>query len=455
MFRFEAHLIAQEACGHLGLKINPSLALEAVTKDSDNTDEHRGEQIQYQRGMGRNYERLEFLGDCFLKMATSIAVFARRPTLAEHWYHDYRMVLICNKNLFNTAVEHKLFRFIRSRSYERSAWYPEGLVQKSGRRTQQDDQKQRKGSKPAAKEHALGEKTIADVCEALIGAALLSSNENMYLNNSVQHQRPKDHPLPDIPDIQSQSKWSDKRTLLEEAIADGQAHSAPSRDQAHSEAATSQIPVDPSRGGGGIPLEYLQAQLSISADIERSIIPQQQAPRPPVAFRRPTVETVAAEKSKKLPTNLGRKGQALAREEHERGGKFDMAVKAVTALVNNEISRKDSDHDSILCWDDYYKFYKLPEYQVAPASHSQLNLAAQIKEKMGYHFRYPRLLRSAFIHPSYGYLSEKVPNYQRLEFLGDSLLDMACVIFLYHRYPDKDPQWLTEHKVRTFTGSIE
>ena len=42
---------------------------------------------------------------------------------------------------------------------------------------------------------------------------------------------------------------------------------------------------------------------------------------------------------------------------------------------------------------------------------------------------------------------EKIPHYQRLEFLGDSLLDMVFVMHLFYRYPNKDPQWLTEHKM--------
>ena len=39
------------------------------------------------------------------------------------------------------------------------------------------------------------------------------------------------------------------------------------------------------------------------------------------------------------------------------------------------------------------------------------------------------------------------PCLERLEFLGDSLLDMASINFLFHSHPDKDPQWLTEHKM--------
>ena len=122
---------------------------------------------------------------------------------------------------------------------------------------------------------------------------------------------------------------------------------------------------------------------------------------------------------------------------HDR---MDMAVKAVTVLVSNP------NHD-VTQWDDYYRLYSLPRYQTAQPTASQLNLAMQVERVHNYRFKYPRLLRSAFIHPSYPFAEEKIPCYQRLEFLGDSLLDMASISILFHRYPDKDPQWLTEHKV--------
>ena len=126
----------------------------------------------------------------------------------------------------------------------------------------------------------------------------------------------------------------------------------------------------------------------------------------------------------------------------QESGDMDMAVKAVTKFVKN------ADHD-VQQWDDYYKLYTKPAYQITESSAAQIDLAKQIEESMGYRFEYPRLLRSAFSHPSYPFCYEKIPSYQRLEFLGDSLLDMACINFLFHRYPDKDPQWLTEHKVTT------
>lgn len=119
---------------------------------------------------------------------------------------------------------------------------------------------------------------------------------------------------------------------------------------------------------------------------------------------------------------------------------MDMAVKAVTALVSNP------NHD-VTRWDDYYSLYSLPRYQTSQPTASQLNLAMQVERVDKYRFKYPKLLRSAFIHPSYPFAEERIPCYQRLEFLGDALLDTASISYLFHRYPDRDPQWLTEHKV--------
>jgi len=66
--RIDSYLHAWEVCGRLGMEIDVGVALEAITKDSDNTHEHGSAQVSFQKGMGNNYERLEFLGDCFLKL---------------------------------------------------------------------------------------------------------------------------------------------------------------------------------------------------------------------------------------------------------------------------------------------------------------------------------------------------------------------------------------------------
>lgn len=118
--RLEAYLVALEACSGLGLDVNVELALEAITKDSDNSEDHQGsERINFQSGMGKNYERLEFLGDCFLKMATSISVFTQNPNDSEFDFHVKRMMLLCNKNLFNVAQTLKIPEYIRSQAFTR------------------------------------------------------------------------------------------------------------------------------------------------------------------------------------------------------------------------------------------------------------------------------------------------------------------------------------------------
>ena len=128
-------------------------------------------------------------------------------------------------------------------------------------------------------------------------------------------------------------------------------------------------------------------------------------------------------------------GAALLSHEN-----MDMAVKAVSVMVSG-------DYHNATKWSDYWDLYTKPAWQVASATASQIDLANKIEEKFNYRFEHPRLLRSAFIHPSYPFSYEKIPSYQRLEFLGDALLDMACIKFLYFRHEDRDPQWLTEHKV--------
>ena len=103
----------------MGIEIAPNLALEALTKDSDNTDDHEGEQINFRSGMGPNYERLEFIGDTFLKMATTISLFVKYASKDEYHLHVDRMLMLCNKNLLKTAREHDFARYVRATGFNR------------------------------------------------------------------------------------------------------------------------------------------------------------------------------------------------------------------------------------------------------------------------------------------------------------------------------------------------
>lgn len=297
--RVEQNLIALDACKLLKLDIHPDLALEALTKDSENQGEDDGteymetsEPVNFQPGMGNNYERLEFLGDSFLKMATTIAVFTLIPNKDEFDYHVERMVMICNQNLFGVARSDwlKLEEYIRSKAFSRSTWYPHLKLEfgKTHQRTLKN-----------MDSHSLADKSIADVCEALIGAAYMTTRKD---------------------------------------------------------------------------------------------------------------------------------------------NDYNLAIEAVTRLTHHK-------HHPMMKWEDYYAAYKKPAWQITAPSASEVDMANKIEQITEYKFKHPRLLRSAFVHPSRPYLYAKVPSYQRLEFLGDALLDMVCVDYLFHMAPDKGPQWLTEHKM--------
>ncbi len=121
-------------------------------------------------------------------------------------------------------------------------------------------------------------------------------------------------------------------------------------------------------------------------------------------------------------------------------GDMNMAIQAVTAVV------KSKNH-AMMKYSDYYAAYEKPKWQTGAPSIIQLDMAEKLGQRLGYKFKSPQLLRSAFHHPTYPSSYEGIPSYQRLEFLGDSLLDMVCVDHLFHRFPGADPQWLTEHKM--------
>ena len=69
--------------------------------------------------------------------------------------------------------------------------------------------------------------------------------------------------------------------------------------------------------------------------------------------------------------------------------------------------------------------------------------------KIGYVFKDKRLLAQAFTHRSY--LNENraagLDHNERLEFLGDAVLELAVTKFLYTKYPEKPEGELTGYFV--------
>lgn len=62
-----------------------------------------------------------------------------------------------------------------------------------------------------------------------------------------------------------------------------------------------------------------------------------------------------------------------------------------------------------------------------------------LQDTIHYHFKNPYLLQCALTHTSYANEQRihTYDDYERLEFLGDSVLEMVSSAFLYNKYPDK------------------
>ena len=66
-----------------------------------------------------------------------------------------------------------------------------------------------------------------------------------------------------------------------------------------------------------------------------------------------------------------------------------------------------------------------------------------IEDIIGYHFKDRTLLRTALTHPSYAG-EHNLVSYDRLEFVGDSILDFVIADELYKKYRQKDEGFLTK-----------
>ena len=89
--------------------------------------------------------------------------------------------------------------------------------------------------------------------------------------------------------------------------------------------------------------------------------------------------------------------------------------------------------------------------QGAPRAEA-LNLDA-LEARIGYKFQNPALLLQAVTHKSWTAEYPHEPNYERLEFLGDAVLQLAVTTYIHEMYPDMEEGQLS--KLRSSVVSAE
>ncbi|KAJ7499006.1 hypothetical protein FB451DRAFT_1203918 [Mycena latifolia] len=139
-----------------------------------------------------DYERLELLGDSFLKYLSSIYVFVNEPSNKEGALHTARQHIVSNNTLFRNFDSAGLVPYVQSRPFSSKFWQPPNF--RTSEQTSLAAHKHRKEG-----EQRLGDKVVADVAEAILGAAYLSGGSD----TALMAAKVMNMPFPNV------EKWSD------------------------------------------------------------------------------------------------------------------------------------------------------------------------------------------------------------------------------------------------------
>jgi len=77
-----------------------------------------------------------------------------------------------------------------------------------------------------------------------------------------------------------------------------------------------------------------------------------------------------------------------------------------------------------------------------------LDLVSFLLKKFGYRPKNLELFIQALTHKSYSNTKENVESNERLEYLGDTVIDLIVAEYLFEKFPDKDEGFLTKVKAK-------
>lgn len=83
-----------------------------------------------------------------------------------------------------------------------------------------------------------------------------------------------------------------------------------------------------------------------------------------------------------------------------------------------------------------------------------LRRRSPLEKRLGYRFKDPSLLETALTHRSYAHEQETGSHYERLEFLGDSVLGLVAGDWLFHRFPELPEGELSKRKAHLVSRPV-
>lgn len=358
-------------------------------------------------GLEYDYERLELLGDAFLKYLSSIYVFVTNPSLSEGSLHVVRQKIISNKSLLMHSTRVGLPAYIQSKVFPYKSWHPPNFRVYTPLKTPKETE-----NKPAE-----GSET-GDARKG--GMTSTDASKGALSEEAICNTNPKDHASSNI--VNERSPILVDGTL---PLCPSQAQPTESRDQEDSFS------------------EPAGADPDIISSLDSPAI-HPQSPRNTELSRTQTSTALKKKgKSKKKKTAsddqgvqwLGDKAiadvaEAIIGAAYITGGR-EVALQATKALT---IPLSNIDR-----WSDFgRKVLTPPPNMTAKLRPGSI---AAIEKIIGHRFNRPHLLGQAMTHSSIqGYEST---SYERLEFIGDAILDFMVIRHIFDRDQHLSPGALT------------
>ncbi|KAL5527188.1 hypothetical protein ACEPAG_5979 [Sanghuangporus baumii] len=296
-----------------------------------------------------DYERLELLGDAYLKYLSSIYLFVTFPTLHEGALHLSRQRIISNRSLLKNANRCGLPQYIQSKPFTPKSWAPQNFILYRPPKARQEDesmdileQELEEGELPPEKNSDAARKETIDMKSSFSNNSVLVVSEEDGFGKSADDQ----------PETGAQSKKAGKKKQ---------------------ESLTTQWLGD-----------------KAVADVAEAII-----------------------------------GAAYV-----TGGR-EIALK-VTKALNIPVPHIDR-------WSDFGRKALAPPPEVTaklPTGSIQA-----VEAIIGHKFNHPHLLAQALTHASIS--GNEMTSYERLEFIGDAILDFLVIRHIFDRDITLSPGALT------------
>ncbi|KDQ07466.1 hypothetical protein BOTBODRAFT_180654 [Botryobasidium botryosum FD-172 SS1] len=376
-----------------------------------------------------DYERLELLGDAFLKYLSSTYLFVTHPSQSEGALHTARQRIISNKYLLRNALECDLPQFIQSKPFTAKLWLPPNFsIAPAPPKTSTESKKSEEDERTDAKTEEIDEKMGAedDVKTEEEETAVKLEEEAMDLEQDITMK------------LEEAEEEADEliTSVAEAETASPEGAEAEPSNRPIKEEAMEDYSVEP------LAESQYPPEFNVStAYIEESSPPSAQPP-----------STTAKKPTKKRHDDqtvqwLGDKCvadvvEAVIGAAYLSGGS-EVALR-VSKNLGIELPLIDR-------WADFGRKALAPSPEFS--SEMKEGTLEYIEECIGGRkLRRPHILAQALTHTSVQ--GNELPCYERLEFLGDAILDFLVVRHIFDLYGQLSPGALTLLKGAMVSNSV-